>query len=130
MGNTIIPNVSADYVIEKGRYQPPSDNRITWTYRKWASGVSECWGNWSGSEKLSSGTSPFSSQWLKSIPYPPNLFINPSYPNVSTSAAIGSGYAILGKNYPHSDEVQVLYYSSSTGTVPITAWFYIIGHWK
>ena len=128
MGNTIIPNLAVDYVIEEGSYQPPADNHITWTYRKWASGVSECWGNWSGSETLSSASSPFTTQWLKSIPYLPGLFIG--LPNVSTSASIGSGYAVLGKNYGSHTQVQVLYYSSATGTVGITAWFYVIGHWK
>lgn len=127
MGNTIIPNLSVDHVIEEGTYAPPTGG-ITWTYRKWASGVAECWGHWDGTESLSSASSPFVTQWVKQIAYPPNLFIG--YPCVSSSASIGTGYAILAKNYPHKDQVHVLYYASATGTASITAWFYVVGNWK
>lgn len=116
----ITPN--ADYIVEQG-------TSGIWTYRKWASGVAECWGVYNGdNESLTTATAPFASYWLKDIAYP---FTFIEYPVVSTTANIGTGYAIMGRNYDYKEQVRVLYYSSmGAGTTHIRAGFYVIGKWK
>ena len=56
----------ADYVVEQGT----SD---IWTYRKWSSGVAECWGSYT----TAGGSNPEGSLYWKgtSIAYPSGLFI-------------------------------------------------------
>jgi len=36
--NEVLPNTSVDYIVEQG-------TSGVWTYRKWESGVAECWSN-------------------------------------------------------------------------------------
>ena len=121
----ITPN--ADYIVEQG-------TSGIWTYRKWASGVAECWGEYSGdNEPLTTPAAPFTSYWLKDIAYPFTFTENgtPKAPVVTSSARIGNGYAVLGRDYGYSDQVRVLYYTSmSTATTTVRATFYIIGKWK
>lgn len=60
----------ADYVVEQG-------TSGIWTYRKWASGIAECWGNSTYTVNI---TSPWGSLYeaklTDSINYPTGLFTN------------------------------------------------------
>lgn len=118
--------IGNDYIVEEG-----TDG--IWTYRKWASGTAECWGVYYASSESITGSNPLNSggkYWLKTINYPSAIqFID--YPTISTTASIGSGYAIMARNYDNLTGAQVLYYTSmTTTTASVRAGFYVIGKWK
>ena len=67
----------ADYVIESG-------TSGSWTYRKWNSGVSECWGKWSNNVAVNSSWGVlYEGKFSDPISYPSGLFLQ-------TPALIGS----------------------------------------
>lgn len=81
----------ADYIIEQG-------TSGSWTYRKWNSGVSECWGVLTGTASPSdvdsniAGFSVFDVSWN----FPDDLFI--STPNVTYNCNIGDGFSFPAQN--------------------------------
>lgn len=83
--NEVLPVGATDYIVEYGT----SGN---WTYRKWNSGIAECWS--SNNRTISSWTAWFS--WYYGNPYnvaytfPTGLFIS-----APTVTATGSGLATL-----------------------------------
>ena len=62
--------LNCDYVIEEG-------SSGIWTYRKWASGISECWGihNQSITSWTQWGGTYYSAPYNVQVSYPPDLFI-------------------------------------------------------
>ena len=116
------PQVDAsDYVIEQG-------TEGIWTYRKWDSGIAECWGTWSGS--LTHYATVFGGYaYTTSVNYPTSLFVVP--PVHTYSAYVGSGFALTGTvTSANSDRVNLYALSNVSGTS--TVYFYIssIGRWK
>ncbi len=75
----------ADYVVEQG----VSDG---WTYRKWASGIAECWGRFSRVISWSGGGPVYYSTTIKYLNFPQNLFVNT--PIVTTGFNNASAYVI------------------------------------
>ena len=116
------PQVDAsDYVVEQG-------TEGIWTYRKWDSGIAECWGTWSGS--LTHYATVFGGYaYTTSVNYPTSLFVAP--PVHTYSAYVGSGFALTGTvTSTYSDMVALYAVSNVSGTS--TVYFYIssIGRWK
>lgn len=89
----IINNLTepVDYIVEQG-------NSGSWTYRKWNSGASECWGILTGTTSPSdvdsniAGFSVFDVSWN----FPDDLFI--STPNVTYNCNIGDGFSFPAQN--------------------------------
>lgn len=76
-------DLPSDYIIEYGTYN-------TFTYRKWSSGMSECWGSMGYTNydmSLQSGNAYYAQ--TPKIYFPANLFINT--PGVSISVMGGNG---------------------------------------
>jgi hypothetical protein len=75
-----------DYIIEQGKSG-------SWTYRKWNSGIAECWGTVTGT--LAPTTNESGITGLKvfsgSVAFPTDLFID--IPSVTYNCRIGDGYA-------------------------------------
>ena len=75
-----------DYIVEQGKSG-------SWTYRKWNSGIAECWGTLSGTmapaenESGLSGLRVFSG----SVAFPADLFVD--IPSVTYNCRIGDGYS-------------------------------------
>lgn len=72
----------ADYVVDYG-------TSGIWTYRKWASGIAECWGELSYTESF---TNPYGNCWYKAhgdIALPSGLFNAP--PEIWSSIASNGG---------------------------------------
>ena len=105
--------LSVDYIVEQG-------TSGIWTYRKWNSGIAECWGTTSASS---------SSTYTQFIPaYPSNLFVELPIAMVSGGAeSNASAYAAYVRAYA-KDKADIYVYTS--GSKP--AWIYIhaIGKWK
>lgn len=84
IGGDLIP----DYIVSQG-------TSGIWTYRKWASGVSECWGNKNcGNVAITSAWGAlFNGSNIGSIAYPSKLFVNQP---VFFASAQTTKYAICG----------------------------------
>ena len=73
MGNTRIPSLFTDYVVEEGT---ETINTIKWTYRKWDSGIAECWGEWeSDAFAPATAVGGFYGRVIASFYFPTDLFV-------------------------------------------------------
>jgi hypothetical protein len=65
----------------------------SWTYRKWNSGVAECWGTLSGTLAPSEAESGLSglNVFSGSVAFPTGLFVD--IPSVTYNCRIGDGYS-------------------------------------
>ena len=125
----ILDALKVDYVVEEGT----SD---IWTYRKWNSGVSECWGSVATRTSFAVWTAPiyYGSTYSANQTYPTNLFIEAPKLNVSiymegTDVWLGFGSSgglptatKTGRYYP----LRV----GSGNTTTFTVQFHAIGKWK
>lgn len=99
-----------------------------WTYRKWCSGIAECWGN----KSFPSAT--FASGVTKSIgvDYPSNLFTI-GEPSAHVSGYIAGG-ADAGISYVNSTLLSLDAYIKNVGSSSVTniyaGSYYAIGQWK
>lgn len=112
-----------DYVVEQG-----TDG--IWTYRKWASGVSECWGE-TGAITLTPYTAFGSfNGYMTTINFPQGLFID--IPYFTYSAYIGSGFALTGTLAGASSATYANVYALATASGSQgTTWKIIAkGRWK
>lgn len=105
------PYSTADYIVEQG-------TSGIWTYRKWNSGVSECWGRYSYS--ITSTTTWGSMYYTpaQTVNFPTSLFN--AVPTVSLATANSGVVGWGGANNISSSSVAVFIYrptSASNGTV-------------
>lgn len=117
-----------DYIIEQG-----TDG--IWTYRKWNSGVAECWGtkSWSLSSWTQwGGTGIFYSTFSGQEDYPASLFI--SAPSVTANAVLSNGDAWYGTSNTESNtkspNVFLLRVSTGSTGVQGRVHFHAKGNWK
>lgn len=75
-----------DYIVEQGKSG-------SWTYRKWNSGVSECWGTVTGTLAPSEAASGMTGLrvFSGSVTFPADLFVDA--PSVTYNCRIGDGYS-------------------------------------
>lgn len=125
MGNTRIPSLAIDYIVEQGT---ETQSGVEWTYRKWNSGVAECWGHKSESMSFARvGSTTFYRATMAGITLPIDLFLSGINPNIETTASSslwcsGSATATAtGTTYV---------YDVVAGTAAPTVYFYLIGKWK
>lgn len=126
-----ITDETADYVVEEG-------TSGIWTYRKWNSGVSECW-------CITSPTSMAVSAWAAwgsvyeakitdAIDYPTNLFT--SFPTVMASATPRSTAGVMGietsatGSASHTPYFYALRPNKPSATMSVSASIHAIGTWK
>ena len=113
----------ADYIVEQG-------TEGIWTWRKWNSGIAECWGVHEGT--YSNYTTCFGGYGYKTdvINYPTNLFAE--IPHQFASVRIGSGFGIYGSDVNTSTATGTTIYAigSGSGSSTITAKIHAIGRWK
>ncbi len=111
---------AADYIVEEGASG-------IWTYRKWASGIAECWGTYFvASSTYANGGSKSISQTL------PITFSD--IPSVVTSGSI-TGTTNSGTRYTrgnNSTTIETYLNNMSGGSVTNTGYvyFYVVGIWK
>lgn len=111
-----------DYIVDYGTSE-------FWTYRKWNSGVAECWGIWTGT--LSNyGTVLGGYGYYTSVNFPTGLFS--AIPIVTYSAAMEYNFALTGTITPAITTSGCNVYLVSNGSGSRTVSFYIrvIGKWK
>ncbi|MBQ1759545.1 MAG: hypothetical protein IIZ94_07675 [Prevotella sp.] len=114
-----------DYIVEQG-------SSGIWTYRKWNSGVAECWGY-----KLTNGTfSSWGSVYSHDVPpedFPTGLFT--SMPVCVSDSSCTSQNSVCGPNAnyttkDHAPGITLLRGSSAPGTLNFATWYYAKGTWK
>ena len=127
----VIPNEPsdlsiADYIIEQ-------NTSGIWTYRKWASGISECWGL--SSKRITSWSSwggLYEAQPKFEENYPANLFID--RPHVFVSSLNGPGIASIEYYGQGSASTTPEFYLLRPSTTTVNQTYYIsihaIGKWK
>lgn len=112
----------ADFVISQGTVR-------IWTYRKWNSGISECWGTDSGTiTKYTTWNGMYGYQ--STVKFPGNLFI--TAPVTNYQVYIGSGFAMPARG-SMSDKNTFHWYalsSDESDNVSYHVECYAIGKWK
>lgn len=123
--STITSN--ADYVVEQGT---ETVSGTVWTYRKWNSGIAECWANASFYVSYSAWGYVYSSgygQWT----YPTGLFI--AEPTCIIAPVTGNGDAWLyGAGGASNTKTTKVAYCRATSASAGTGYvrIYSIGKWK
>ena len=121
---TIGTNV-ADYIVEQG-----TDG--IWTYRKWNSGIAECWGY-----KLTSGTfSAWGSGYSHDVPpqdFPTGLFAATPCCFVTCCCTDANSVSSANAEYTtkdHAPGITVWRGTSVSGSHNFASWYYAKGTWK
>lgn len=109
-----------DFVVEQGKID-------VWTYRKWASGVAECWGQPSQSV-ASSGIVLGAYAFAARFPVPAGLFA--SVTEVNVNPRIGTEYAIPAYINVLDTAISIEALSASSGTQTLSAHISVKGTWK
>ena len=105
--------LSVDYIVEQG-------TSGIWTYRKWNSGIAECWGT---QEKTATAT-----YQAFVMSYPSGLF-SESPLIVTSGGARGQATAYGGYANAYTKEKADLYVYTA-GSSPAWIYMYVIGKWK
>ena len=115
--------LKCDYVIEEG-------TEGVWTYRKWSSGIAECWRDWSsGTFAPAAAVGGFYGRALAASNFPTNLFIARPVAFFNLDEW-GSGYfwgqarAITAATY------RITVWRNDNTSSPATGSMYAIGKWK
>ena len=105
--------LSVDYIVEQG-------TSGIWTYRKWNSGIAECWGM-----QKKTATATYQNFLMQ---YPSGLFSG--VPIIVTSGgALGQVGAYGGYANAYTKEIADLYVYTA-GSSPAWIYMYVIGKWK
>lgn len=119
--NILLNTDVTDYIVEQG-----TDG--IWTYRKWHSGISECWGKWEGILTDYSGHSDFYF-YTADIEFPKGLFI--SIPTPTYSAAVADYFCTSGLVFKLSKDGMSCYAMSTVGGEnAVTFYINSKGKWK
>lgn len=116
---------SADYIVEQG-----TDG--IWTYRKWSSGVAECWGYSLVSGAFSSWGSIYSKD-IASVSFPTGLFNAVPHCYSSTSCTGGNSVASANSNTATASTthgITVIRGTNLSGTPNFATNYYAKGTWK
>lgn len=111
--------VTNDRVVEEG-------TAGIWYYRKWSSGMAECWGHWTGT--LTHYSAPWSGAYgyYTTVNSPPNLFV--SVPRTIYNAQVASGFTFPGANFDNENVYAVS--AGVAGSQPVIFNIYRTGLWK
>ena len=120
---------AVDLVIEEG-------TSGIWTYRKWSSGKSECWGSVSTSTSYAVWVSPiyYGSTYCPQQTFPSGLFVATPLEYVTIYSNGGDTWTGHNQNLPVSSTKTGSYYPIRAGNLIATTsyitQFYDIGRWK
>lgn len=114
---------AADYIVEEGASG-------IWTYRKWASGIAECWGIYSTTASPYTTWNNMNGYQSGTLNFPSGLFI--SRPIPAFSGRVGSGFAVTGTQTGSLTSTSSNYFivSSSSGSQTTEFFINVVGLWK
>lgn len=122
-GNWTLETIANDEIIEEG-------TSGIWTYRKWKSGIAECWGTWSGTLSHYSTYSSFYGYYT-SVTFPSSLFS--AAPVVTFGGRVSSnGWALTGTQTVSLTKDSTNFYllSSTSGSITVNFLAQVKGIWK
>lgn len=99
-----------------------------WTYRKWDSGIAECWGIWTGTLTYYYSANGFGGYNTGSINFPNGVFN--ATPTVTADGAIGNGFYAGSIPTATSTYVSIIALGTAIGTVSCMFNIHAIGRWK
>lgn len=114
--------LKTDYVVEQGTSNG-------WTYRKWLSGIAECWykGLTKSSQSFASWGSLYYGDWATGLQYP---FAFISAPALMVTPADSQAY-VLGRYNETATEVGTIRLGhNNTTSVQVVLDLYAIGRWQ
>ena len=119
---TLCTQLYADYVVEKG-------TSGIWTYRKWNSGISECWGSQDATPTTMTAYDRVY-YFDTEVTFPENLFVNGVY-DVQTTAFSKNGGLYWASPYNCTTAKATIRVISGDSAVRTTGiWYSIKGKWK
>ena len=98
-----------------------------WYYRKWSSGIAECWGQ-PAKSVASSGTFLGANSYSTNFALPSGLFV--SVDSANANPRVGSSYAIPAYINTNPTSVGVDALSNESGTKDFSANIFVRGRWK
>ena len=119
-----ILNQLTDFVVEEG-----TDG--IWTYRKWNSGIAECWGRYSVTLTKYTTAGSFAGYYAD-VPLPTGLFVSGSIPTHTYTATVGTGFAMPGSGMG-TDNTNMKVYALGTASADNQSCVFDImvkGRWK
>lgn len=112
-----------DYIVEQG-------TSGMWTYRKWNSGIAECWGR----VTVPSQTYAANGGYYNVTGAPPTgLFVSASNPVLSATGGISSNVQThIGFTFASDTSIQTYLINRTASAITNTAWvcWYLVGRWK
>lgn len=119
--------LSVDYIVEQG-------TSGIWTYRKWNSGIAECWGRktWSSSVAITTSWGGiYESGAQSSIEYPSNLFIESPVLTMFGDTVSGGALLTIESSGNFADKTPTYWFTrgGSGSSVPAVS-IHAIGKWK
>ena len=119
--------LSVDYIVEQG-------TSGIWTYRKWNSGIAECWGQkvWSSKVAITNTWgSIYESASQGSISYPSNLFIEAPAVTMLGSSILDGAILSVETNGNDADKTPQYWFTRGTsGNLVPAVSIHAIGKWK
>ena len=126
-----------DYVVEHGSETVTTSITYTWNYRKWASGVSECWLIFNGTTNVSTqwGSSGLYYSGMNRFAYPSNSFIEPPVCNITMDGTNNSLWVMYwgGGGAQGTKDTTPGFAAIRVGalsSMPVIIHIYAIGRWK
>ena len=117
---------AVDYIVEQGISG-------IWTYRKWNSGIAECWGRSSISGiSTTSGRETYYYNSEVTVNYPSGLFSSEPVPNIILSPSAGFAFPSDTTTSGSKDFAQFFIVTPNEGVSDLTVYYSIhaIGRWK
>lgn len=125
----ILDALKVDYIIEEGTATP--DSYGTWTYRKWRSGVAECWRPLSSASFApTASVGGFYGRVLATYLFPTNLFSTRPYSVFVNIDSWGTGYFWGQARSVSRTSYQVALWRNDNASSVMTGGVYAIGFWK
>lgn len=111
-----------DYIVEQG-------TSGIWTYRKWNSGIAECWGFPKfASAQMTNKSNAFYTTVVQTLTFPTDLFIN--NPTVIAKAEMGNYLGDFAINRTNKINTTGYIWCESSRTADIWVHIRAIGRWK
>lgn len=121
--NKLLEAVSVDYIVEEG-------TSGIWTYRKWNSGIAECWCDWSsGSFAPVTAVGGFYGRALTVSNFPTNLFIERPVAFFNLDEW-GSGYFWGQARAVTATTYRITVWRNDNASSSAKGSMYAIGKWK
>ena len=121
--NKTVSNIT-DFIIEQ-------DTSGIWTYRKWNSGIAECWGKYNFSNITTSSTwSGYNYVFLDGVNYPTSLFIETPTLNLTSKITNFPGHVFIGENNSAIETGSMGLSCHDSRTISGSIQFHAIGRWK